>query len=74
MGIDSGVCPLTHGKEPDMATRTKQTTAEPTPEPTRAPCLCGCGESPRGKRSRFVPGHDARYHAAQKKAAAEAAK
>jgi hypothetical protein len=55
-----------------MATRTKQ--PEPTPEPTRPPCLCGCGGFPAGRKSRFIPGHDARYHAAQKKAAAEAAK
>jgi hypothetical protein len=38
----------------------------------RPPCLCGCGGTPKGKKSRFIPGHDARYHAAQKKAAAEA--
>lgn len=24
------------------------------------PCQCGCGGQPKGKRSRFVPGHDAR--------------
>ncbi len=23
-------------------------------------CLCGCGGSPKGKNSRFLPGHDAR--------------
>src|SRR5262245_23356962 len=39
--------------------------------PDREPCLCGCGGTPKGKKSRFSPGHDARYHAAQKKAAAE---
>jgi len=33
-------------------------------------CLCGCGETTKG--GRFRPGHDARYHAAQKRAAAEA--
>lgn len=38
----------------------------------RPPCLCGCGGTPKGKKSRFIPGHDARYHAAQKKAAAVA--
>jgi hypothetical protein len=53
-----------------MATKTKQT----TPEPTREPCVCGCGDKPKGRKSRFIPGHDARYHSAQKKAAAEAAK
>lgn len=25
------------------------------------PCVCGCGETPSGKRSRFIIGHDARY-------------
>jgi hypothetical protein len=36
-------------------------------EPGTGPeCLCGCGE--RTKGGRFRPGHDARYHAAQKKA------
>lgn len=33
-------------------------------------CLCGCGGT---TKRRFVPGHDARYHAAQKRAAKEAA-
>lgn len=33
-------------------------------------CLCGCGGT---TQRRFVPGHDARYHAAQKRAAKEAA-
>jgi hypothetical protein len=36
---------------------------------SRLPCLCGCGGFPKGKKARFVPGHDARYHSAQKKAA-----
>lgn len=36
------------------------------------PCLCGCGEVPKGKKSRFMPGHDAHYHAARKKASAVA--
>lgn len=26
----------------------------------RAPCLCGCGQFPAGKKSRFCPGHDAK--------------
>jgi hypothetical protein len=26
------------------------------------PCLCGCGESVRGKKSRFRPGHDMRLY------------
>jgi hypothetical protein len=28
--------------------------------------MCGCGQAPKGEKSRFIPGHDARYHAAQK--------
>lgn len=38
----------------------------------RPPCLCGCGATPKRKKSRFVPGHDARFHAAMKKAPPEA--
>jgi hypothetical protein len=34
----------------------------PPTEP--APCLCGCGDYPRGKRSRFMPGHDQRINPA----------
>ena len=30
------------------------------PEKARTPCECGCGEFPKGKSSRFVPGHDLR--------------
>lgn len=32
---------------------------EPTPP---APCSCGCGETVRGKSSKFIPGHDARFY------------
>jgi hypothetical protein len=28
----------------------------------RALCLCGCGDAPRGKTSRYLPGHDARHY------------
>ena len=28
--------------------------------PGRPPCLCGCGGYPKGKKSRYLPGHDAR--------------
>jgi hypothetical protein len=45
-----------------MTTKTK-TTTPPAPEASRPPCLCGCGETPKGRRARFLPGHDARYHA-----------
>jgi precorrin-8X/cobalt-precorrin-8 methylmutase len=36
----------------------------PGPSIGRAPCLCGCGDYPRGKRSRFMPGHDQRINPA----------
>ena len=42
----------------------------PTKIDSRPPCLCGCGGFPKGPTSRFLPGHDARYYSAQKKAAA----
>ena len=29
----------------------------------RTSCLCGCGEMPRGRHSRFLPGHDMRHRA-----------
>jgi hypothetical protein len=54
--------------------------AKNTPVPVTEPieqreaCLCGCGGFPKGPKSRFIPGHDARYHSAQKKAAADAAR
>jgi hypothetical protein len=38
-------------------------TAAPEAQPTRPPCVCGCGGTPKGKSARFLPGHDARYHA-----------
>jgi|GEM_PF-7101827 len=25
-------------------------------------CYCGCGKSPKRKTSRYMPGHDARFH------------
>ncbi len=39
----------------------------------RAACLCGCGAFPSKPKSRFLPGHDARYHSALKRAAEEQA-
>lgn len=35
----------------------------PAPRPNRAPCDCGCGGTPSGKKARYLPGHDARHHA-----------
>jgi hypothetical protein len=57
-----------------VATKTTPT-ATPATEtaPERPACLCGCGGFPKGKNARFIPGHDARFHAAEKRAAAEAA-
>ncbi len=47
-------------------------TAKPSSVPDNEPCLCGCGGLPKGPRSRFLPGHDARWHAAKKRDAATA--
>lgn len=57
------------------ATAPKKAKAEKAPR-TRAAkepkeCKCGCGGMTKG--GMFLPGHDARFHAAEKKAAAEAA-
>lgn len=55
-----------------MATRKVQA---PKPDETVRPaCLCGCGGTPRGKKSRYLPGHDARHFGAQRRAEKEAAK
>jgi hypothetical protein len=72
-------------KEPDVAKRTTNPTKvgrsalqddeldlRPVVE-ERPPCACGCGGSPAGKKSRYLPGHDARHLSAQKRAAVEAA-
>jgi hypothetical protein len=34
-------------------------------------CQCGCGEMPKGKKSKFLPGHDARWYSAQKQSKAK---
>jgi hypothetical protein len=36
------------------------------PQAPRSPCECGCGGFPSSKAGRFLPGHDAKFHAAQK--------
>lgn len=38
----------------------RRTPAEGKVGRDRAPCLCGCGGMPAGKKSRFLPGHDMR--------------
>lgn len=50
--------------------RPQGATGTPADTEDRPPCLCGCGEFPKGPKSRFIQGHDARYHAALKRAAA----
>ena len=35
--------------------------------------MCGCGGFPKGKKARFLPGHDARHYSALKRAAADKA-
>lgn len=30
------------------------------PDKGGKPCECGCGKFPKGKKSRFLPGHDLR--------------
>ena len=52
-------------------------TVKPEKAPSKAKgktpqvCLCGCKGMTKG--GRFIPGHDARYHAQQKRDAAKAA-
>lgn len=36
----------------------------PSPTSERPPCLCGCGGTPAGRNSRFLPGHDNRVNPA----------
>jgi hypothetical protein len=52
-----------------MAT-TKKAPVTPETDAPRDPCACFCGNVPRGKRSRFIPGHDARVHSARKQMSA----
>lgn len=40
---------------------TEETPAEAPAEPNY--CLCGCGGTPKRKRSKFLPGHDAQLKA-----------
>lgn len=34
------------------------------PKEPKSPCLCGCGGVPAGKKTHYLPGHDARHAAA----------
>lgn len=38
--------------------REPASSAKPAGE--REPCLCGCGVYPKGRKSRYLPGHDAK--------------
>ncbi len=41
----------------------KTETPEAEVEAPRESCLCGCGDVPKHKKSRFMPGHDAQLKA-----------
>ncbi len=49
-----------------------KTNPAPTPAPRTRACMCGCGATPAGRRSRFMPGHDARLRGTLIRAAAAA--
>lgn len=59
--------------EAARADRPKPARVERAPRAAKEPkeCLCGCGGMTKG--GRFLPGHDARYHARMKAAAKERA-
>ncbi len=40
----------------------QETSGTPKDTPPGRHCLCGCGRVPRGKKSRFVQGHDSILH------------
>lgn len=54
----------------EAARRAAPTPRTPRPRPTAGgqPCRCKCGGTTKG--GRFLPGHDARFHAAEKRIAA----
>jgi hypothetical protein len=54
-----------HRAAPTLEQGKRSATAAGTPTSSpRQPCLCGCGNFPRGKHSRFMPGHDQRINPA----------
>lgn len=60
-------------KEIEMTKASPTQKAAPKPRKAKEPreCTCGCGGMTKG--GRFLPGHDAKYHSALKKAEAGAA-
>lgn len=48
----------------------REAAAEARKAPRTEPCECGCGGIPAGRKSRFLPGHDAKKASAEKAAAA----
>jgi hypothetical protein len=53
------------GKKTSTPVAAPKTPKAATPRP---PCLCGCKQFPSGKKSKYLPGHDAIHHSALKKA------
>ena len=58
------IAPRPPRKSPSTLERGMQPVAAASGTDARQPCLCGCGGFPRGKRSRFMPGHDQRINPA----------
>lgn len=44
------------------ARRTPAEKVEDGKAANRTPCECGCGGTPKGRKSRFLPGHDAKHY------------
>ncbi len=51
-----------HQSGPGTTTGTARSASADTNDTGRAPCLCGCGGTPKGAKSRFLMGHDSRLH------------
>ncbi len=70
--IDTAMGPGTASliRAAQTARLSKPAKAEPKPKAEKAgrPCDCKCGGTTKG--GRFLPGHDARYHAAERRIAA----
>jgi hypothetical protein len=68
LGVPSALPPSGADRPKVRATKKRQRPSNPRTSPVeplagtrdRPPCVCGCGDYPRGKSSRFMPGHDQR--------------